>query len=208
MPILNKLASSLGRKDEIPNVELARKIADKDDKKAVAELIRLLKDKSRDVQHDSIKVLYEIGALKPALIASYADDFVELLNHKSNRMQWGAMTAISSIANEVPEKVYQSISYIINAADKGSVITKDQCVSILIKLCSVTRYHDNAFALLIGQLKSSAPNQLPMYAENALPIVKEKGRNIFIKTLTSRLEDVEKESKKKRIEKVLSKLES
>ena len=45
-----------------------------------------------------------------------------------------------------------------------------------------------------------------MYAENTLPVVNEKYKAVFIKTLTSRLNDFEKETKRKRVEKVLNKL--
>jgi hypothetical protein len=44
-----------------------------------------------------------------------------------------------------------------------------------------------------------------MYAENALPIVNEKNKALFIRTLTARLDDFEKETKRKRVEKVLKK---
>jgi hypothetical protein len=42
-----------------------------------------------------------------------------------------------------------------------------------------------------------------MYAENAIPVITEKHKQLFIKTLTSRLDDIEKESKRKRVEKVI-----
>jgi hypothetical protein len=56
---------------------------------------------------------------------------------------------------------------------------------------------------LIQQLAKSAPNQLPMYAEKAFKIITLENRNIFIKTLNDRLDSIEKESKKKRILKVI-----
>ena len=94
MNVIDKLASSLNRRDEVPNQELAKQIAVKKDKKAVAELIEYLNNKSKDIQNDCIKVLYEVGKINPALIADYAKNFIALLDHKNNRLQWGAMTAI------------------------------------------------------------------------------------------------------------------
>ena len=93
MNVIDKLASSLNRRDEVPNQELAKQIAVKKDKKAVAELIEYLNNKSKDIQNDCIKV-YEVGEISSALIANYANNFIELLNHKNNRLQWGAMTVI------------------------------------------------------------------------------------------------------------------
>jgi HEAT repeat protein len=205
MTIIGKLAASLNRRDELPNLELAEQISDTDDTDAVKELIDNLHNKKKDIQSDCIKVLYEIGELKPALIADYAKEFVELLDSKNNRLQWGAMTALNTIVHENPEVIYSALSKIVAAADSGSVITKDYGVNILIKLCSVKQYADDAFSLLNEQLLSSPTNQLPMYAEKAMPIINDKNRLVFIRTLSSRLDDIEKDTKRKRVEKVIKK---
>lgn len=204
--VIPKLASSLKRRDEQPNQDLAKQIALKKDFKAVQELIENLSNKSKDIQNDCIKVLYEIGEITPILIANYAIDFISLLDHKNNRLQWGAMTAINSITLNNPKIIFTSLSKINDAADKGSVITKDNFVNILIKLCSIKKYTNDVFYLLIEQLLKSPPNQLPMYAEKAIPIVNHKNKMLFIKTLTFRLYNIEKESKRKRVEKVIKKV--
>ena len=96
MTVIDKLASSLGRRDEIPNQELAKQIADTGDKKAVKELVENLASKNKHIQNDCIKTLYEIGNLKPSLISVHANNFLQLLEHKNNRLQWGAMTALKN----------------------------------------------------------------------------------------------------------------
>lgn len=206
--VINKLASSLGRRDEEPNLELAKQIADSNDKNAVKELVGHLHHTSKDIQNDCIKVLYEIGEQKPALITGYAKDFVALLEHKNNRLQWGAMTAISTIAAGDPGTIHAALPKIIAAADKGSVITKDNAVKILVSLCGVKQYAADAFALLNEQLLGSAVNQLPMYAELAIPVITDSNKGLFVKTLRSRLNEIEKESKRKRVEKVIKKFTS
>ena len=205
MSILNKLASALDRRDELPNEELAKQIADKNDNEAVKELVANLSNKRKDIQNDCIKVLYEIGERKPALIAAYAKEFIDLLASRNNRLQWGAMTAINTITLENPKLIYGSLSKIIAAADNGSVITKDHAVNILISLCSLKQYTENAFSLLIEQLLNSPTNQLPMYAEKAIPVINEKNKQLFVRALTSRLDDIEKETKRKRVEKMIKK---
>ena len=179
MNVIDKLASSLNRRDEIPNQELAKQVAAKKDKKAVEELVENLNNKSKDIQNDCIKVLYEIGEINPALIVDYADNFIALLDHKNNRLQWGAMTAINTITLEKPKQVHDALSKIIDAANKGSVITKDYAVNILIRLCSVKQYAEEAFQLLIEQLSNSPDNQLPMYAERAIPIINNNNKKLF-----------------------------
>lgn len=206
MTVLNKLASSLDRRDEIPNQELARSIADKSDKKAIKELVQNLNNKNKDIQNDCIKVLYEIGELKPILIAEYIKEFAMLLESKNNRLQWGGMTALNSITVENPKGVYSILPKVIEAAEKGTIITKDHMMNILIKLCSVKQYSESAFSLFIEQLLKSPTNQLPMYAENAVPIINANNKIIFTKTLTSRLKDIEKDTKRKRVEKVIKKV--
>ncbi len=206
MSIIPKLATSLSRRDEVPNQELAKEIAAAGDKNAVKELVDNLANKSKDIQHDCIKVLYEIGELKPALIAAYAQTFTSLLTHKNNRLQWGAMAALDAITLEAPEVIYNALPQIMDAMERGSVITKDRGVNILIKLCSLKKYADDAFSLLIEQLKMSLTNQLSMYAERAIPIINEKNKAVFIKTLTARLDDIESDTKRVRVEKVIKKL--
>jgi hypothetical protein len=205
MSVIPKLASSLGRRDEVPNQQLAEQIASKNDMKAVQELVENLANKDKNIQSDCIKVLYEIGERKPALISSYAKEFIALLDNKNNRLVWGAMTALDAITLENPKPMYNDLTKIIDVADRGSVITKDHTVSILIKLAGIKQYADKAFALLIEQLKECPTNQLPMYAENALPIINDKNRALFAKTLSSRLDEVEKEAKRRRVEKVMRK---
>jgi len=203
--IIDKLASSLDRRDEVPNQELAKEIVLTKDNNAVKELVDNLSNK-KAIQNDCIKVLYEIGEQEPKLIADYINEFVAHLDSKNNRLQWGAMTALGTITNERPKEIYAVLTAIVSAADKGSVITKDHAVNILIKLCAIEKYADNAFALLIEQLLKSPTNQLPMYAERAMPIINDRNKNLFVKSLTSRLDDIEKETKRKRVEKVIKKL--
>lgn len=204
--VIGRLASSLNRRDEAPNQELAKELTASKDKEAVKVLVSQLGNKDKAIQNDCIKVLYEIGEQDPSLISDYLDDFVALLNHKNNRLQWGGMTAINTIVPQKPMAVYAVLPQIMQAADKGSVITKDHAVNILIKLCSIVEYSESAFSLLNEQLLKSKPNQFPMYAERALPIVNDKNKERFRDTLHLRLGDLDKESKKKRIEKVLKKL--
>lgn len=205
MSVLDKLASTLGRRDELPNQTLAQAIIKKEDAKAVKELVDNLQNKNKDIQSDCIKVLYEIGEQRPALIAAYAATFIALLNHKNNRLQWGAMTALDSITAENPKIVYAALPAILDAAEKGSVITKDNAVNILIQLCRLKKYQEDAFPLLMEQLTASAVNQLPMYAENAMPVINDRNKAVFVKTLQSRLADIDKDSKRKRVEKVIKK---
>jgi hypothetical protein len=206
MSVLNKLASALGRRDEKPNQELAAALAKKKDTKAVKELVENLSNKSKEIRHDCIKTLYELGYLDPIQIAPYYKEFLALLNNKNNRMQWGAMTALSGLAQVNPKELLPHIGRIIDVANRGSVITRDHCVKILVAIGTDKKQTDKIFPLLREQLLQAPTNQLPSYAEQTLPIITEKHKDAFIRALTSRLDDIEKESKRKRVEKVIAKL--
>jgi len=205
MSIIDKLATSLNRRDEVPNQELAKQIADTNNINAVKELVENLNNKGKGIQSDCIKTIYEIGAIKPKLIAGFANELITLLDSKNNRLQWGAMTALNCITNENSKAIHSALAKIIAVADKGSVITNDYCVAILIKLCAFKEYADDAFSLLNERLTICPTNQLPMYAENALPIITGKNKATFIKTLTARLSEIEKDTKRLRVEKVTTK---
>lgn len=206
MTIIDKLATSLNRKDEAPNQDLAKSIAEQNDKGAVKELVDHLSNNDKNIQSDCIKVLYEIGDLKPALLVEYSKEFVTLLDHGNNRLVWGAMTALDAITLENPEIIYSALEKLVEASNKGSVIAKDHGVNMLIKLCSVKEYAAHAFTLLIEQLKSCPTNQLPMYAENAISVINDTNKELFLNTLSSRLDDIEKDTKRKRVEKLIKKL--
>ena len=207
MSIIPKLATSLNRRDEVPNQELAAEIVKLKDKPAVSELVENLANKNKGIRNDCIKVLYEVGYVEPKLIAPHYAAFLNLLTSKDNRLQWGAMYALGCVAKAKPDEIFAYLQKIIDAADKGSVITRDSCVNILIELQKTQKYANEAFSHLAKQLTTCPTNQLPMYAENAVPIINAANRNRFIQILSSRLDEIEKESKRKRVEKVIKKVQ-
>ena len=181
-------------------------IAIQKDPALVQELVDNLKSKSKTVQSDCIKVLYELGNIRPEMISYYAFDFLALLDSPNNRLQWGAMTALDYICHLIPDTIYEALPKIIEIANTGTVITRDHAVHILIELSKQEQYVGYTFPALIAQLQTCPTNQLPMYAEYAEPIIHAKNKAIFVKTLTTRLVEIEKESKRIRVEQVIKKL--
>lgn len=206
MSILQKLASANNIRNTEPNKELAAELTKTKDKKAVKELVENLKHKDKNIQSDCIKVLYEIGEQQPDLIADYDKTFLELLYNKNNRLVWGAMTALNCIVSINPHGMYKHLNTILDIAEKGSVITKDHAVGILTKLSKEKKYADDTLVLLMDIMKTAATNQLPKYAENAIPVITENYKKDFVKVLSGRLDDFETETKKVRLQKVIKKL--
>jgi hypothetical protein len=131
MSILDKLASAFNREDELPNQLLAQDIAAKQDTAAVQELVDHLAHRDKAIRHDCIKVLYEIGALQPALIADHVAAFVALLTNRDNRLVWGGMTALGAIAASTVVNIIPHAALIMQATEQGSVITQDWGVRVL-----------------------------------------------------------------------------
>ncbi len=108
MNAIDLLATSLNRQDDQPNQDLAVEIIQNKRTDWIKELTELLHHKDKNIQSDSIKVLYEIGERGAAkLITPYCKEFGEILKTKNNRLIWGAMTAIDAIASVNPEVVYE-----------------------------------------------------------------------------------------------------
>jgi hypothetical protein len=191
MPILDKLAYSLGRRDEVPNQELARDLAAKKDKKGIREIAENLWNKDRNIQADCIKVLYEVGSIEPKLIADYTADFVKLLKSRNNRLVWGSMTALSEVAKANPDAVFQNLDAIKKAKETGSVITVDNAISTLAYTAAANKKYNGAiFPYLLKHLSSCRPKEVPQHAEKTLPAVNTENKTDFIKVLEKRMEDV------------------
>ncbi|WP_118972363.1 hypothetical protein [Taibaiella koreensis] len=206
MTILEQLASAAGQRVQDLNIALAQQIAATKDKKAVQELIAGLEHKTKALRHDCIKTIYEVAALQPGLASPYVQVFLALLDSKDNRLQWGAMTTLSAIAAQVPAGLYQALPRLVAIADAGSVITRDHLVRILVSLAGIPAYASDAVPLLLEQLLQAPVNQVPAYAEQAMPVIPPTDKEKFRQVLHTRLNDIEQESKRKRIEKVLKKL--
>jgi len=131
MSVLNRIAYFQNRRDEAPNQQLARVLAAAKDRKGIREIAENLWNENPNVSSDCLKVLYEIGYLDPKLIAGYVGDLLKLLKHKNNRMVWGSMIALSTIAAIKADDIYQHLKEIKRAIEHGSVITKDNGVKIL-----------------------------------------------------------------------------
>lgn len=201
--ILAQLASSLNRRDEQPNIDLAQRIVDENNSAAVAELVENLSNKSKDIRFDCIKTLYETGTRNPALIAEYANHFLNLLDSKENRLQWGGMTALSTIAQSKPAELFEALGKIIDTADKGTVVTRDHSMKIMAQLAQVGAYNEDVVPLMIEQVLASPVNQLPMYVEFTAPVIRSGQEEEFIAAIQTRLAELDLEPKRKRLEKVL-----
>ena len=191
MSVIDKLAHSLGRRDEVPNQELAQELAAKNDKKGIREVAENLWNKDKNIQADCIKVLYEVGYIEPKLIMDYTKDFVKLLKSRNNRLVWGGMTALSEVARLSSKDIVLYLKDIKVAMESGSVITKDNGILALSRAASRERdYASLIFPDLLKYLSSCRPKDVPQYSEKILIAVNTSNKNDFIKILEKRMEDL------------------
>lgn len=191
MSVLNNIAYFQNRRDEVPNQELARELAEFKNEAGIREIAENLWHKNQNVQSDCLKVLYEIGYLNPELIAPYAGDFLKLLRHKNNRLVWGSMIALSTIAELKADELYPHAEEIKQVMEQGSVITVDAGVKALAGIASKSDdYNQAIFPYLIHHLQTCRSKEIPQHAEKTLVAVNAANKEVFIAALEGRLAEL------------------
>jgi hypothetical protein len=161
------------------------------DLEGIHEIAANLWNKDVNIQSDCLKVLYEVGYLAPQLIAAYADDFVRLLKSRNNRLVWGAMLALSTIAPVTADALYSHVSEIQRAMQRGSVITTDAGVLTLAAIAATGNERRRAiFPFLLNHLQTCRPKDVPQHAEKTFAAVDAANKDEFINTLEKRMEDM------------------
>ncbi|WP_233711235.1 hypothetical protein [Lederbergia citrisecunda] len=187
MTIINKLATQLNHKDEEPNIELAHELVNTNNCEGIKEVIQNLSNKDKKIQQDCIKVAYEIGELKPELISEYALIFIDLLKSRNNRLVWGAMTALSTIALESSEIIIEHIETLFSAMKTGSVITIDKGVLTLAKLAAVNKQNtERIFPFLLSHLETCRPKEIPQHSESTILAVTDDNKAELLTVLRKR----------------------
>jgi hypothetical protein len=203
MSVLEKLACFQNRRDEVPNQELARELVETQNREGVREIAENLWNKDKNIQADCIKVLYEVGYLSPELVADHAGDFLKLMKSKNNRLAWGAMIALSTIAALKADEIFPHVREIVQVMDKGSVITKDNGVKILALVARQNEaYCREIFPYLLNHLATCRPKDVPQHSEKSLPAVDGQNKAGFIALLEKRAADLSK-SELMRVNKVI-----
>jgi len=206
--MIEKLACKSGRNDETLNIELAILLCNKEDNIGIKEIVDGLNNKDKAIANDCIKVVYEIGERKPELIANYAKDFISLLHSKNNRLAWGSMTALSTIADLTPKVLLENIETIQSAYQNGSVITIDNSITVFAKLCNTNKgSSDKMLSILLYHFETCRAKEIPQHIERASICFTNENKDAFIKILENRKDELSL-SQLTRVNKILKKLQS
>jgi hypothetical protein len=201
--MLEKLACKTGRNDEEPNIKLAVFLSDNNDKNGIHEIVEGFHGKDKAVANDCIKVIYEIGARKPELIADYVSDFTVNLLSKNNRIVWGSMTALASIAELKPQEIYEKLDIVMKAYETGSVITIDNSMTVFAKLVKADKKYEKViFPILISHLLNCRAKEVPQHAERISICIDSDTVNEFIDVLELRKPELSP-AQVKRIDKLI-----
>ena len=190
MSVLDRIAHLQNRRDEVPNQELARDLAEKRDREGIREIAENLWNKDKNIQADCIKVLYEIGYIDSSLIADYAEDFLKLFKSRNNRLVWGDMIALSTVAELKADFIHAHMAEILKAMNTGSVITVDNAVKVLALAATNDVYRPAIFPYLLEHLRACRPKDVPQHSEMSLPAVDANNKNELIAVLEKRMEDL------------------
>jgi hypothetical protein len=110
-----------------------------------------------------------------------------LLKNKNNRMVWGGMIALATIADKKPGEIYAKLDNVTAAFEKGSLITVVWGTKALAKVAAADKsYKQKIFPLLTAQLKKCIPRDVPMHAESILPAIDAENKKEFLSILEAR----------------------
>lgn len=204
--MLEKTAFGLERNDEEPNIALAEELCRDRNLAGIAEIAAGLDSKKPRLANDCIKVLYEIGARNPELIADDTEKFLSLLRSPNNRLVWGGMTALTYVTHLRPQIVFSSLELVLEALEHGSVITKDNAVSVLAELARTNfHYAETVFPILLSHLAACRPKEIPQHAERISVCIGRENLSPFVDLLESRKADLSP-AQAKRMDRIFEKL--
>lgn len=184
----NRIAHHRGRRDEVPNQELARELARDKNRAGIREIARNLSNPDANVRSDCVKVLYETGYIDPELISGHTADFLALLSGPSKRLVWGGMIALATVARFESRAIFAHRSVVFDAIERGSVITVDNGIKVLATVAaSSSAYRRSLFPYLLDHLRRCRAKDFPQHAESVLVAVVAGNRRAFVEVLESRM---------------------
>jgi len=197
------LASSLNRRDQQPNIELAREIdrqlSENPDHDLVHELLQIARSGRKAARYDAVKVIYELGRMNPLHVTPFAEQIITLANTRDSRMIWAILQVLNILCDFEPALLMNNLNQLLAATDRSSVIASDNMMKILAKLNNIEDFSQTITPILLQRLTYSAPNQFPTYAELAAATIPGKNREQLLRIIDKRLTAIASGSKRKRL---------
>lgn len=206
MGAIERIAYNVGRRDEVPNQELAAELAASKDADGIAEIADHLEDKNKSVASDCLKVMYEIGYIDPTLIEPYTGRFLGLLRSPNNRMVWGSMIALWTVAAAQADVIWKEVDLVMDTVREGTVITTVSGVKALAVVASKSpAYEARIGPFLMDVLRDCEPKLVATHAEDMLVMVDDGNRDEMVSVLEGRMDEL-RSSQATRVRRVLRRL--
>ncbi len=206
MDWINKIAFHLNIRSEVPNQELAKELAETNNIEGIKEITEYLYDKNKSISSDCIKVLYEIGYIKPELITDYTDIFLQLLESKINRMIWGGMIALSTVAHLKADVIFKSIDFVLETIKKGSLITEVSGIKTLVGVSvKGKKYKEKLLPILFDYLEKCRPIDFATRVETILPVIADSDEQEVIENIIGIKNSDLSDAQKKKLQTVINK---
>lgn len=207
MPIQDKLAYSVGRKDQLPNRKLAQEIVESGDPAQIKELIAFMESKpSRRPLMDAALTLAYISECDPEMMVVHIGYLLQRLDHEVERVGWGSMIALAHLVKVAPDEIYEELPVVLEAMKRDSIVGRDHGFRILVELYAVEKYREDLLHIILEQLAIARPNQLGQYTERFMGVLAPQHASELIQTLEERKLDLTNPYHEKRLTKNLKKL--
>lgn len=171
--LLSRLAVSMQRTDDMPNLELAADIVIDDDAEAVSLLIAVLE--RHDLEHapDAARVLCEVGLRSPELLMQHVERLLSLCDESQQDVLPYTMYAISPVAHRHAETLWEMRDLFWAAlADltQPTDMAQAGAVRLLSALCAAGADYARTLAGgLVDLLGKCLPKDVAFFAESVLP---------------------------------------
>lgn len=184
MSVVNSLASSLGRRDQEPNIAVGTALAERPDPMAVQELVLALAGDDGKLAGDASKALEELALRDPAQLAPHAAAIAGHLQSRNNRVVWGVATVLRPLAIAFPSAVAPHVGALMEGVSTGSVITQDHGVGAL-----AATGDRAAMNFLLDHLRTCGHTHVALRAERVAPYVGDRARE-FRDSVESRIPEL------------------
>lgn len=137
MSILNQLSSQMGDRSEYSNRKVAIQCLENPD--LLDEIAAGLREGNAAMVGDCAEVMTKVAETDPEWVVPYADELVHLLIHKTTRVRWEAVHALSLITTLIPASIAPLLPILMEMIRTDqSVIARDYASDTLANYASTS----------------------------------------------------------------------
>lgn len=171
--LLNRLAVSMQRLDDMPNLELAAEIVQTDDEESLRILVSVLERHDDHHAPDASRVIFEVGTRAPQLLQQHAERLLAMCEDSQKEMLPYTMYALSPVAHLHAETLWDMRDLFWSALTDLTLpasLAQAGAVRLLSALCAAGPDYARTLAGgLVDLLGKCMPKDVAFFAESVLP---------------------------------------